>query len=685
MRKLFLAGAAAAALLAAAPALADDAPPTGPSAEVIVTATALDVARNKTVQGVSVVTRDEVIATMGAGLGETLARQPGVSSTFFGAGASRPIIRGLGEDRIRILSDGIGQIDASAISPDHSAAAEGLEAQKIEILRGPAALAYGGNAIGGVVNVIDGRIPETRPDQPLTGQLYAAGATGLDSMEAAAGATARLGPFLLRAEGFARDSGDFAIPGFALSPAKRAEEIAEGADPAAFARGAAPNSFAQAQSGALGVSVVEDWGFLGVSYRRLEQLYGIPEAAKKEAAEPDAPAAIFDGPRIDLKQNRVDLRGLWQSDGFVRAVRGQAGWVDYRHSEIEETGETGTRFSNEGYEGRIEITHAPIFGLTGVIGFNGFKTDFAAIGDEAFITPTQTTDYGLFLVERFDRDRWALETGARVEKRELQNAANPDRDFTLVSGSLGGSWRPVDAVTLTAYLTSTERAPTETELYANGAHLATAAFEIGDPRLKSERGVGAELGARVSLGRLGLEAHIYRTQFDRFIALTPDGAEEDGLPVFRFTQADATLTGGEIEARFDAIKRDDLNLRLEVGYDVVRGEFDAGGNIPRMPPARITLGADGDVIVAGAKFAARVEWQRIDDQNRVAALEPPTPGADVVHALIRFQPRADSEKLLVLLDARNLTDEEVRVHSSFVKDLLPRPGRSVRLAISSKF
>lgn len=685
MRKFLLAGSALTSVFVAAPAFAADAPPRGPGEEVIVTATALDVARSKTVQGVSVVTRDEVIATMGSGLGETLAKQPGVSSTFFGAGASRPIIRGLGEDRIRILSDGIGQIDASAISPDHSAAAEGLEAQKIEILRGPAALAYGGNAIGGVVNVIDGRIPDTRPKQPVTGQFYAAGATGLDSMEAAAGATARLGPLLIRGEGFARSSGDFSIPGFALAAAKRAQEIAEGKDPADFARGAAPNSFAQAQSSALGVSVVEDWGFLGVSYRRLEQLYGIPEAAKEEAPDPTAPAAIFDGPRIDLNQNRVDLRGLWKSDGFVRAVRGQAGWVDYRHSEIEETGETGTRFTNEGYEGRLEITHAPVFGVTGVVGFNGFKTDFAAVGEEAFITPTQTTDYGLFLVERFERDRWALEAGARVEKRDLQNAVNPDRDFTLVSGSLGGSWWPLDALTLSAYLTSTERAPTETELYANGAHLATAAFEIGDPRLKSERGVGAELGARLRAGRLSLEAHIYRTQFDRFIAQTPTGAQQDGLPVFRFTQADATLTGGEIDARFDAIKRDGFNLRLEAGYDIVRGEFDAGGNLPRIPPARITLAADGDVIAAGAKFGARVEWRRTADQTRVAALETPTPGAEVVNALIRFQPRADSERLLVLLDARNLTDVEERVHSSFVKDLLPRPGRSVRLAISSKF
>lgn len=685
MRKMLMAGCAlAAVLLAITPALAD-APPVGPSEEVIVTATALDVARSQTVQGVSVVTRDEVIETMGAGLGETLARQPGISSTYFGAGASRPIIRGLGEDRIRVLSDGIGQIDASAVSPDHSAAAEGLEAQRIEILRGPAALAYGGNAIGGVVNVIDGRIPDARPDKALVGQIYAAGATGLDSMEAAAGATARLGPFLLRAEGFTRDSGDFSIPDFALSAAKRADEVAAGVDPSAFARGAAPNSFAEAQSGAVGLSVVEDWGFLGVSFRRLEQLYGIPEAAKEEAAAADEPPAIFDGPRIDLKQNRVDVRGLRQGQGFIRAVRGQASWVDYSHSEIEETGETGTRFSNEGYEARLELTHAPVLGLTGVIGVNGFKTDFAAIGDEAFITPTKTTDYGLFVVERFERERFAVEAGARVEKRELENAVNPDRDFTLVSGSLGASWRPWQALTLSAYLTSTERAPTETELYADGAHLATAAFEIGDPQLKSERGVGGELGARLSVGRFALEAHVFRTEFDRFIALVPDGAEADGLPVFRFTQRDATLTGGEIDARFDAIKSDALNLRLEAGYDTVRGEFDAGGNLPRIPPARITLAADGDVVLAGAKFGARVEWQQIDDQTRLAAFETATPGADVINAVLRFQPRADSDRLRVLLDARNLTDEDVRVHASFVKDLLPRPGRSVRLALSSKF
>jgi iron complex outermembrane receptor protein len=652
---------------------------------IIVTATALDDAEDRTIQAATTLDRDAVIANLGAGLGETLDSQPGVASTFFGRGASRPIIRGLGEDRIRVLSNGTGQIDASSVSPDHAVASEGLEAQTIEVLRGSAALPYGGNAVGGVVNVLDGRILEAAPDSGFSGQAVASNAVGLDESQAAVALAFANDRFALRVDGFIRDAGDYDIPGFAYSAAKRAEEIeealAEGETPEEFERGTAENSFAEAEGLGIGLSTYGAWGFAGVSARQLDSSYGIPKAHAH--GEEEEEEAIFAGPFIDLEQTRYEARlGLTQGFGIINSLRAEAAYVDYTHSEIEETGEVGTTFTNEGFDARIEAFHT-LGALRGVAGISGSSLEFSAVGEEAFVTPTDISDLGVFIVERLQAGNWSFDGGLRHEQREYDNAVFGERSFDLWSGSLGAGYRPTDALFFGLTLARTERAPTEIELFADGAHLATSTFELGDPDLGSETALSIEGTARWTSERLQLEASLFHIAFEDFTTFFDTGLEDvdSDLPIFAAAQEDATFTGGEISASALLFTAGDWAVRADATADIVRAELDAGGNAPRIPPRSFTLGFEGET----GRFGGRVEWVNVAEAKDLAAFETPTEGYDLFNAQLSFRPVADNDLLVVRLDGRNLTDEEARAHTSFVKDLLPRPGRSVRLVLSSRF
>ncbi len=651
--------------------------------EIVVVATPFDSRSGEILQGAARIERAELVETLGSGLGETLDRTPGVSSTFFGAGASRPVIRGLGEDRIRILTNGLGQIDASAVSPDHGLTVEGLEAQAVEVLRGPAALAYGGNAVGGVVNVLDGRIRERAPEAsegPFSGQAVGGIASGLDRAEAAAALSYAGEKAALRIDGFVRDAGDYEIPGYAASPARRA------ADPdAEAARDTAPNSFSQAEAGAVSASAYGDWGFFGASLKRFEALYGIPEAGEEEG-EPGSQEepALYAGPRIDMEETRVELHaGLKAGFGPFEAPRLSLALVDYAHAELEPSGEIGTRFLSEGGELRLEIAQREWAGWRGLWGVSALSRDLSAIGEEAFLTPTETEEVALFGVQKRSFGRVTIEGGARYDRRTLDNAVSGERTFDLVSASLGLGWTPRPALFAGLTLARTERAPTDAELFSDGAHLATASYEIGDPGLGKETALTVEATLRWRAGPFDLEVNAFHAGFDDFVALLSEGVveEESGLPLYVFTPADASLYGGEATAHAHLLDRDGYALTLDAGVDLVRGELDEGGALPRIPPRTWTLGAEGRL----DRFAGRVEWVRTEEADHLAAFETPTEGSEVFNARASFRPVRGSDRLVFVLDGRNLSDEEVRVHTSFVKDLLPRPGRTVRFAISSAF
>ncbi|QGZ97115.1 TonB-dependent receptor [Terricaulis silvestris] len=636
--------------------------------EIVVTAP-LEGSRIESLQGAEVLRREDIIEQLNGGLGDTLDATPGISTTFFGAGASRPIIRGLGEDRVRVLQNGIGAIDASTASPDHAVTADGLDAERIEILRGAAALAYGGNAIGGVVNVIDQSIP-TRAIDGVTFN----GLAGYSSVDEGTQANGNLGFGL----------GDVSI---LLSAASRDTNNYD------TPIGEAPNSWTDLRTYAVGASLAQDWGFGGVAIKRTEDNYGLlPEGV----GEP--------GGHIEMEQTRIETRGDIRIDAgpFDRLDWG-AQTSDYEHTEFEGSGEAGTRFTSEGWEARVEAHHGGDQ-LRGAIGLQATDVDFAAEGDEAFITPTNTQDLGVFAVERYDLGRWGLEGGFRFERREIDNETNGAREFDNVSASAGIFFRPAQNWFAGATIAHTERAPTGIELFAEGPHLATANFEIGDPDIGQETALSIEGSLRYDSGPVRFEINLFRIGFEDYIALVERGdvwwidedndtsgfAPDEGsapagadniLPVFTFTQQDATFSGGEISVAARLFEAAGFTFTGEAALDLVRADFDDGGHPPRIPPQALTLGLEAE----NPNWTGRVAIVDTAEQDRLAAFETATDGYTFLNASFAFRPQGEDGAWTIRLDGRNLTDELGRVHSSFLKDELPLPGRNVRLTLTTEF
>jgi iron complex outermembrane receptor protein len=636
----------------------------------------------------TVLSSDDIAERISGGLGDTLEGLPGVSTTAFGPGASRPVIRGLGAERVQVLTNGIGVIDASAASPDHAVTGDPLGAERIEILRGPATLAYGGGAAGGVVNVIDGLIAEQLPDAPLSAMSYAGYTSADEGKTLAARATGSSGPLVGTLSATWRESDDLDIPGFAESARLRAQEAAEGEVHDEIS-GTLENSGVESLALSGGISLVGDDGFVGVAVRQLESKYGIVGGHEEEAPAPAAigtlaigVAAVGDTPGqpfIDMDQTRVDLRGGWNfAQGPLKRITGAASVVDYQHTEFEGPGEPGTIFTNEGHELRLEAQHANFMGLEGSVGLQSSRRNFRAIGDEAFVTPTITEATGAFLFETIEQDQWGLEGGLRFDEVKLDNVVAGEASFDTLNASFGVHGHATEQLFLGFTASRTERAPTDVELFADGPHLATQQYEVGDATLDTERGVSLEASARWEAGPLRIDGSLYRFDFERFIYLAPTGAELDGLPVFAATQADANFTGAEISATLELGEAFGVHWHIDGGADVVRAKLDAGGNLPRIPPMSATAGIEAETALVKARLEAR--WA--DDQDRVTAGELPTDGWTAIDLRTTWHVTPEVD---LIVEGVNLTDEEIRHHASPLKDLAPMAGRGLRVGLRADF
>ncbi|MEN0654063.1 MULTISPECIES: TonB-dependent receptor domain-containing protein [Hyphobacterium] len=706
-RRVLLAGASLSLLIPAA-ALAQSETGEAERPEdrdvIIVTSSVLRTTTDEVTGAVEVVDQRHIEDNLAGSLADTIAHEPGVSTTYFGPAASRPVIRGLGADRVMVLVNGTGLIDASTASPDHAVQSEALEAEQIEILRGPAAIAYGGGAIGGVVNVIDGRIPHAPVDGLVDGRIYL-GATSVDEGRTAA-ARARIGagPFVFTAEVMNRTAEDYDIPGYAESELYRLLEEEEHHDdsrPAVAleeddhedeAIGTAENTWLDTQSASVGVSLVQDWGFVGIAYRSSESEYGVPGHAHHDEEDhhddllPSFAAAEAEEETvyIDMVQNRWDVRGEVDLPGGVPldSVRFSLGMADYKHTEIE-GGAVGTLFTNEGWEGRVEGRFEPVtLGAgtwEGAVGVQAFRRDFAALGDEAFVPASVTEDQGIFTVQRWDAGDWGLEGGLRLEQRDLSSVAG-DRDFSTVSASGSVFFRPVRDQFFAVTLSRSERAPTDVELFADGPHPATSSYEVGDASLDVETALSLEFTARTPVFGGDLEAAVFRAEFDGFIGLFPTGAEIDELPVFEFRAVDATFTGFEARFERELGQLHGWDLSGELMAEYVRGEIDGGGNLPLIPPLSISGGLTAST--DRHELHASLEWA--DVQNETAAFELKTQSHVLANARWTWQPFTERD-VRFILEGRNLTDEEIRVHTSVLKDRLPLPGRNFRAAIVYSF
>lgn len=669
-RALLLAAPAWAVLAAAAAA---QNPPSEPSdlGEVIVTGTPFGVTDRASLLAVDVLDEEALGIAPAATLGDLVSGLPGVRSTAFSPGASRPVIRGLSGPRVQVLTNGLGMIDASSVSPDHQVAVDPAEARRIEIVRGPSTLVFGGSAIGGVVNIIDDRIPTQPAEGGVDGHVSAQYSSVDDGRSFGARLKANAGPLVLSLDGFTRDASDYDVPVFPESARLLAEEGEEAGDERSVA-----NTFVELDQIGAGLSWIGPRGFLGASVRRVETTYGVPG----HEHEPDPLAPGAGGVSIGLEQTRYDVRGELTFDaGPFSAARLSAGWADYAHTEFEGD-EVGTQFFSEGAEGRLELIQRERGGWQGVVGAQLLDRTFDAVGDEAYVPRTEIAEQGLYTVQRYDRGRLGVEGGVRLDRRSLESPATK-RDFTTVSASAGVFVRPSAPWFLGLSVARNERAPSEVELFAEGPHVATGAFEIGDADLDSEIATSIEGTAHFAAGRFEADLHAYHADYDGFIDLRPTGQvdPDSDLPIFEYVQTQATFRGLEAEAQVSLWEDGDRSLVLSGAADWVRASSDLGP-VARVPPWSATAGLDW----TSRRFDAGLEVRHVGEQDRTAAFERPTDSYTLVNLKGAVRPFADRD-VTVFAEVHNLTDAEAREHASFQKDIAPLPGRNLRVGVTYRF
>ncbi len=648
--------------------------------EIVVTITGRERQQFDVIRGSSVIAGDELVRSQSATLGETVASQPGTRSTGFAPGSGRPVIRGLGGPRVRTLQNGVGNIDASVTSPDHYVATEPLLAERIEVLRGAGTLRYGSNAVGGVVNVVDGVIPESIPDGGVKGVIQSNYGTNQDERNLSGAVRLGTGQFAVQAQGFGRRGHDLNVPGRPLS--SDAQRLAPD-DPFAGVSGRVPSSaIDKAQGGDIGASWIFDRGFLGVGYSRLESRYGLPVAEEEEEGEEEEEEEEGGDILLDSKQNRFHLAGeLREIPGPFRTASLRAVYGDYEHAELEGD-ETGTVFDNRGFEGRLEFEQRTMGALEGNVGLQVRWRDFEAVGAEAFVPPTETTQWAVFAVEELHLHPFRLEGGLRYEFTDQDASSGlSDRQFHSFSGSVGAAWEIDESNLLGLTLSATERPPIAEELYSDGPHLATGSFEIGDEDLDEEVAYSVELAAKHRGDRLRAGVNLFYTRYEDFIFEAATGEIEDGLPVFRFSQTDADFFGAEVEVRYTLLRRDDVEVHLDAVADWVRGRQTNDDNLPRIPPLRVLMGAEAE-----SRFVdGRIEVEWVDDQNRNASFERSTDGYTMLHASVTVRPIPQLPQLSLLVQGRNLTNTRARNHVSFLKERVPLAGRDVRFGVRYTF
>ncbi len=652
--------------------------------EIIVTSSALRETALQVAQPASVLGGDALRRQIATSLGETLSAELGVSATYFGPSSSRPVIRGLGGERVLMLHDGVSALDVSSLSQDHAVAVESVLADQIEILRGPATLLFGSGAVGGVVNVVDGRIPTLFSDDADRGSVEVRGDTAADERTAVGRLELGTQSIRVHVDGFRRETANVSIPGYALTQAERAEHLQEHPDET-FARGTLAGSDSKTHGGAFGVSAGSASGFVGLSIGRYDTNYGVPVAhehageADEGGEDPDADHGL----RIDMRQDRYDLKaeralatGPWQR------LRLRASYNDYEHRELEGE-EVGTVFEQNGIDVRGNIDHGEIAGWRGTLGVQFLTADFEAIGEEAFVPPSLTRQVALFAFEQRDFGSLSIELGARAENQRIDpDGPMHEYDETAYSVSSGLIWRFTDAHSLAANVTRSQRHPQSVELYASGPHLAISRFELGEQSLTKETAGTLDLTLhRHSEHGIHWSVSAFFNDFSDYIYAFQTDAEEDELRVFQYTQADAELYGFEGEITFPLYKAAGTHFELRVASDYVRGRLEEGGNLPQIPPLRYGI----ELHYERGPLHLGLETYHYSRQDDVGPNERDTASYTMLDADLSYRLQVGSAEVLLFLRGSNLLDEEARRHASPLKELAPLPGRSLHAGIRAEF
>lgn len=651
---------------------------------VSVTGNPLGVGSDELVMPVSVLNGRELSLKRESTLGETLNGIPGVSSTHFGPNASRPVIRGLDGERVRIMQNGVGITDASSLSFDHAVAIDPLVIEQIDVVRGPAALLYGGSAVGGVVNAIDHRIPTEKLDGIIGRTEGRIG--GPDSQNNLAGVIdAGNGQIVLHADVYSRKSSDLDIPGYAVSRRKQERDGTPRTDNSKLV-----NSSADSDGGAIGASLTFDHGYVGASFSSFNSNYGT-------VADPAV--------RIDMQSQRWDIASEFTDLGaYIPRVKFRLAHTDYEHVELEGE-EVGTTFKNRGIEGSLEAGHGKIAGFNGVVGLQFQNTRFAALGEEAFVPSTRTQAQAVYFYEELPWQDFKFSFGGRFGHSSVESedsatfGPGQQQRFTPTSYALGGLYNINAQWSVTTNLSHNERAPSYFELFANGAHLATGQFEVGDTNLDVERSNGIDAQLRWKDAGHQISVGAYYTRFSNFIGLLnsnnrrgadgelnpvdadgngmADGSGENIIPEAVFTPLTASFIGLEAEGKFKLDDHWQLNLR----GDYVRAtDRDNDDPLPRITPFRL----GGGLQYQKNSFGARLDILHAFSQHRTADNELPTDSYTDLSAMLTYK-LPTKLNIELFAKANNLLDDEIREHASFLKDIAPQGARALLIGFRSDF
>ncbi len=665
-----------------------------PLEELHVTGVLRERSADELAQSITVIREQTLERITRATLGETLGDQLGVSASFFGAGASRPIIRGLAGTRVRTMEDGVESMDASVVSVDHAVSIDPLIAEQIEIFRGPTTLLYGNGAVGGVVNTITNRIPVYSPADGFEGVFQVSGDSVAESRSGLVALNGGNDRFAWHLDVIGRQSKDYEIPGFADRDAalehhdEHEGEDHDDEDHEEPIFGIVENSDLDGNTFSLGGSWLHDNGFFGVSVSGFNTKYGLPGHHHHEEEEDHDDEHEHEGDeavRIDMKQTRFDLKGGWVGlSGVVDAINARLGVSDYEHLEFEGD-EVGAQFESDIWDGRLEFMHAPLGNWDGAFGVQLGRRELTVTGDEAFLPPFETSSYGAFVVEQRAFADWRVSVGGRLEYQKQKSSGNsPEVSGSAASLSLEGIRDFGNGYSLAINAALAERLPAAEELYANGLHVATRTVEIGNPGLGVETSRHMDIGLRRSQGDMSWSITAFLTDFADFIYPEDSGEFDDHgeFPIFNYVQRDADFTGVEAEFFTPLFMVGDAELDIRLFADYVRGKLANGAYLPRIPPLRY----GSRIQFHNERFLAGLEVTVYDDQDRVAAIETSTEGYTMINADFTWTIETSGGITFDLfVHGRNLGDEDARRHSSLVKDTVPLPGRNLVLGFRSHF
>ena len=678
--------------------------------QIIVTASPLSRTVEEIAQPTSVLGGDELRKKVSSSIGETLSTEPGVNATSFGPIASRPVIRGQGGERIGILINGLDSLDASSISDDHQVTSEGLLAESIEIIRGPATLLYGSGAAGGLINIVDNRLISEPTEELFSGRASLGTESANGGREMAIQSTLGSGNTAFTFDYFRRSTENIKIPGFAESEILMAAEEAEAGDDGDHgdeeeAFGEVENTQSLTRGGSVGISYFGDRGFVSTSFSGFDSVYGIPghhhhhEEDHDDDEHDDDEHDDDDGDHgdehdeeeesvvLDLKQKKIDIRAEYNLDTkLLDTIKFKVADSNYSHTEYDGTA-IGTVFDVDGIDTRIEVTHNPWGNLEGAFGFQYRDVHFDVSGDEAYIPQTNTKRLSAFAFEEYNfNDDFTLQGSLRLEKQTIDGPTITQiYDNSGFSGSVGFIWNPEGNISLSSNLALTDRHPTAADLYADGPHIASARYERGGISLgkgifKVEESTNIDITLRGDYDLVEWSITGFTNRVEDFLLLRPQDLEIDELKVYDYDQADVNFYGIEAEALFEIWDGDNGHLHLNLFTDFVNAEErNSGAYLPKVPPSRYGLKIHGRL----NQLDVNLDAIFADSQSKLATNELATEGYTLVNLSLSYT--LDNPDILLILRGSNLLDEEIRRHTSYLKDLVPLPGRSIYAGLTYNF